>query len=76
MTVHVTKVLEEAIVEVAALPPADQEKIGREIIAYVEKLRALRTDLDLGIQSLDRGEGREVTLDEILRLARERHAAR
>jgi hypothetical protein len=76
MTVHVTKVLEEAIVEVAALPSADQEKIGREIIAYVEKLRALRTDLDLGIQSLDRGEGRELTLEEILRLARERHAAR
>jgi hypothetical protein len=76
MTVHVTKVLEEAIVEVAALPSADQEKIGREIIAYVEKLRALRADLDLGIQSLDRGEGREVTLEEILRLARERHAAR
>lgn len=76
MTVHVTKVLEEAIVEVAALPAADQEKIGREIIAYVEKLRALRADLDLGIQSLDRGEGRELTLEEILRLARERHAAR
>ena len=76
MTVHVTKVLEEAIVEVAALPSADQEKIGREIIAYVEKLRALRADLDLGIQSLDRGEGRELTLEEILRLARERHAAR
>lgn len=76
MTVHVTKVLEEAIVEVAALPAADQEKIGREIIAHVEKLRALRADLDLGIQSLDRGEGREVTLEEILRLARERHAAR
>lgn len=76
MTVHVTKVLEEAIVEVAALPAADQEKIGREIMAHVEKLRALRADLDLGIQSLDRGEGREVTLEEILRLARERHAAR
>jgi hypothetical protein len=76
MTVHVTKVLEEAIVEVAALPSDDQEKIGREIIAYVEKLRALRADLDLGIQSLDRGEGREVTLEEILRLARERYAAR
>lgn len=76
MTVHVTKVLEEAIVEVAALPDADQEKIGREIIAHVEKLRSLRADIELGIQSLDRGEGRELTLEEILRLARERHAAR
>jgi hypothetical protein len=76
MTVHVTKVLEEAIVEVVALPVDDQEKIGREIITHVEKLRALRADLDLGIQSLDRGEGRELTVEEILRLARERHAAR
>jgi len=76
MTVHVTKVLEKAIVEVAALAATDQEAIGREIIAHVEKLRALRTDLDLGIQSLDRGEGRELTLEEILRLARERHVVR
>jgi hypothetical protein len=76
MTVHVTKVLERAIFEVAALPAADQEKIGRGIIAHVEKLRALRADLELGIQWLDRGKGRELTLEEIPRLARERHAAR
>lgn len=76
MTVHVTKVLEDAMVEVAALAATDQEAIGREIIAHVEKLRPLRADLDLGIQSLDRGEGRELTLEDFLRLVRERHVVR
>jgi hypothetical protein len=41
-----------------------------------ETLDALRRELDLGIQSLDRGEGRELTLEQILQLARARHATR
>lgn len=41
-----------------------------------EKLQALREALDLGIRSLDRGEGRELTLEQVLRLARDRHVAR
>jgi hypothetical protein len=39
-----------------------------------EKLQSLREAIELGIQSLDRGEGRELTLEQILRLARARWA--
>ncbi len=73
MAVEVASVLEEAIARVAVLPAADQEKIGRDILAHVEKLTALRADLELGLRSLDRGEGRKLDVREIIRRARERH---
>jgi hypothetical protein len=68
------KVLKEALDEVAALPEADQERIGRELLEYVLKLRALRADLQEAADSLDRGEGRELDMDDVIRRARERHA--
>ena len=55
MVTGVTKVLEEAIAEVATLPAADQENIARDLMAHVEKLRALQAELDLGVRSRDRG---------------------
>lgn len=68
------KVLEMAIAEVADLPEAAQEKIGRELLAYAEKLRRLRADIDQGIRSLDAGLGRELDIEDVIRRARERHA--
>jgi hypothetical protein len=49
------KTLERAIAEVERLPSDMQEKIGRELLAHVEKLRSLRADLAKGIRSLDKG---------------------
>jgi hypothetical protein len=43
------RVLKEAIDEVAALPESDQEQIGRELLLHVEKIRALRADLQAGL---------------------------
>jgi hypothetical protein len=43
------KTLETAIDEVARLPDADQEQIGRQLLAHVEKLRQLRAEIDKGI---------------------------
>jgi Arc/MetJ-type ribon-helix-helix transcriptional regulator len=68
------KVLKEALDEVEALPEADQERIGRELLEYVQKLRALRADLQEAAASLDRGEGRELDMDDVIRRARARHA--
>jgi hypothetical protein len=51
------KSLELAIAEVANLPAADQEQIGRRLLSHVEKLRKLRAEVDKGIRSLDQGEG-------------------
>jgi hypothetical protein len=67
------KVLEDAIAEVASLPHADQEKIGRELLAHVEKLRRLRADIEKGIRSLDAGKGRKLDIEDVIRRARERH---
>jgi hypothetical protein len=46
------KILERALAEVASLPEAVQEKIGRELLAHVEKLRSLRASIN---QSIERG---------------------
>ena len=67
------KTLERAIAEVANLPESAQEKIGQELLAHVERLRNLRTDITSGIQSLDAGAGRELDTEELLRRAREQH---
>ena len=37
------KTLERAFAEVATLPEAAQEEIGRQLLAHLEKLRALRS---------------------------------
>jgi hypothetical protein len=40
------------LAEVARLPEAAQEKIGRELLAHVEKLRSLRETIN---RSIERG---------------------
>lgn len=68
-----TKLLEEAMAEVALLPEADQERIGRDVLSHVERLRRLRSELDKGIASLDRGEGKALDIHEFIRRAHLRH---
>ena len=70
------RVLKEAIDEVAALPESDQEQIGRELLLHVEKIRALRADLQAGMDSLDAGRGKELDMDDVIRRARARYAKR
>ena len=68
------KVLKEALDQVTTLPEADQEQIGRELLEHVLKIRALRANLQAGIDSLDRGRGQELDMDDVIRRARARHA--
>jgi len=67
------KTLNEAMQEVAALPDADQERIGREVLSHVEKLRRLRYKLDKAAASLARGEGKELDIQDVIRRAHLRH---
>jgi hypothetical protein len=67
------KTFKDAVAEVATLPEPDQEKIGRDLLAHVEKLRALRADLAAGLRSLDEGQGTEVDIEDVIRRARDRH---
>jgi hypothetical protein len=61
------KILQRAISEAAALPDSDQDRIGRQLFSYIEKLRSLRTDLDKGANSLDEGKGSVVDIDDFVR---------
>jgi hypothetical protein len=64
------KVLKEALDQVATLPEADQEQIGRELLEHALKIRALRADLQAGVDSLDGGRGRELDMDDVIKRAR------
>jgi hypothetical protein len=61
------KSLEQALMQVAALPDADQEEIGRRLLSHVEKLRRLRDELDKGARSLDAGKGTKFSIEEFIR---------
>jgi hypothetical protein len=66
------KTLERALAEAATLPKLAQEQIGRELLAHIEKLRALQTDLEGGIRSLDAGEGRTLDVEDVIARAHAR----
>ena len=40
------KTLEQAIAQLSRLPDADQEQIGRKLLSHIEKLNALRAEID------------------------------
>jgi hypothetical protein len=69
-TLAMTKLLQEAIDKVSALPEATQQSIAEDLIAHVESVEHLRTELQKGIISLDRGEGRELDIEHVIRTAR------
>lgn len=44
-----TKTLERALAEVTTLPEAAQDRIGRDLLAYLARLRCLRETVDASI---------------------------
>jgi hypothetical protein len=60
------RTLEQAIAELERLPTEDQEEIGRTLLSHVEKLRALRAEIDKGLLSLDAGLGRESSVEDFI----------
>jgi hypothetical protein len=71
-----TKMLEKAIAKVATLSADEQEKIGEELLAHVEKVEQLRSVLERGLSSLDRGEGKELDMNDVVGRARLEHGSR
>ena len=65
-----TKLLQEAMDKVSTLPEATQQSIAEDLIAHVESVQHLRAELQKGIVSLDRGEGQELDIDQVMRTAR------
>ena len=68
------KTLEQAIAQISRLPDADQEQIGRKLLSHVEKLNALRAEIDRGIQSLDASDGSTLDIEAFLRKKNSGHA--
>jgi hypothetical protein len=68
-----TKLMQQAIASVATLPESDQEKIGQQLLEHVSKLKALRTELAKGLESLDAGRGRSLDIEELTRRARDQY---
>ena len=68
------KTLARAVAEAESLPEAAQEKIGRELLAHIEKLRSLRGDIEEGVRSLDAGGGKELDIESVIKRARGRNA--
>lgn len=66
-------VLQQAIEQLAKLPAQAQEKIGEELLLHIEKTRRLRAQLEAGIQSLDHGDKRELSIKDIIKRARARY---
>jgi hypothetical protein len=60
------KALEQAIAEIATLPDAEQEKIGRRLLSHMQKLRRLREEIDKGIRSLEAGAGERLEIAQFL----------
>ena len=61
------RTLEQAIAQLSRLPEADQEQIGRKLLSHVEKLNALRAEIDAGLSSLDAGKGVAVNIEDLIR---------
>ena len=70
------RTLEQAIAQISRLPDADQEQIGRKLLSHVEKLTALRDEIDKGVQSLDAGTGSALNMEDFLREKNSRDGGR
>ena len=71
-----TSTLELAVAKAAELPEADQERIGRELLAHVRALGELRAELQIGIDELDSGRGVELDGEELLAKLHREHGER
>jgi hypothetical protein len=62
--------LKRAYETITTMPTETQERIGEELLLYVEKVRRLRSKLESAAHSLDHGGGRELKITEVIDRAR------
>ena len=67
------RALELAIEAVKTLPAADQERMGRQLLTYIEKLLALRIEIEKGAHVLAAEAGAPLDIDEFLEQQNARH---
>ena len=67
------RVLELAVEALGSLPAADQERMGRQLLSYIEKLLRLRIEVDKGARALEDEPGVPLDVDDFLDRQNERH---
>jgi hypothetical protein len=70
---HMAKAAEIAIEALRSLPERDQERMGRQLLSHIEKLLALRLEIDKGSHALDEAVGETLDIEEFLRRQNERY---
>jgi hypothetical protein len=68
-----TKVLRDAIAKVETLPDSEQDRIARELMDYLDKLEALRAEVEIGIRELDAGLGEKLDIEQVIEQALDEH---
>ena len=58
--------LNKAVAKAASLPAADQDRLSRNLDAYLDYLKTLRAMIDEAERSLDAGGGKEIDIDAFL----------
>jgi hypothetical protein len=67
------RALELAIEALGNLPAADQERVGRQLLSYIEKLQQLRIEIERGVRVLEVEAGVPLDVDEFLLQLNQRH---
>jgi hypothetical protein len=67
------RALELAVEALKTLPTADQERMGRQLLTYVEKLMMLRVEIEKGARVLEAEAGVPLDIDEFLQRQNARH---
>ena len=67
------RALELAIQALGTLPAADQERMGRQLLSYIEKLLQVRIEIEKGARALETEGGVPLDVDDFVFRQNERH---
>jgi hypothetical protein len=67
------KAVDTAIAALRTLPERDQERMGRQLLSHIEKLLALRREIDKGSHALEEAAGDTLDVEEFVRRQNDRH---
>jgi len=71
VTDMVVRSVELAFTALASLPERDQDRMGQQLLTYIDRLLALRAEIDRGVFAT--GEGETLDIEDFLRQQHERH---
>jgi hypothetical protein len=71
----VAKSVELAVAALASLPERDQDRMARQLLAYIERLLQLRIEIDKGSRGFETGAGETLDIEDFLRRQHERHGS-